>query len=239
LLTCRALGRGSAAREWIAERLWPDADAPNARKSLEMTLSRLRRLLCDDSAVLLSEGRLRLSPTHVWSDLDPLLQSLRHADLHKDAKARGMTNVATAAAADIAAVLDHYHGRFLPEDGDAPWSIAGREAIAGAVRSALLIADAVLEGREDDRLIPALERALAADPTSEDLARALMRAWQRRGEHAEAIRVYRRLREMLSVILGLPPSRETGKLRDDLYATVAAADTVERAAAIAPDRAGR
>ena len=239
LLTCRALGRASADRDWIAERLWPDAEVSNPRKSLEMTLSRLRRLLGDDSAVLLSEGRVQLSPMRVWSDVDPLLQALRHAGVHKDGKARGMANVATAAVADITAVLDHYHGRFLPEDGDAPWLIAGREAIAGAVRSALLIADAVLDGRADDSLIPALERALLADPTSEDLGRALMRAWQRRGEHAEAIRVYRRLREMLSVILGLPPSRETEKLRVDVYASVAAADTLEGAAAIAPDRAGR
>ena len=104
--------------------------------------------------------------------------------------------------------------------------IAGREAVAAAVRSALLIAEAVLEGRDDARLAPALERALAADPTSEDLARALMRAHTRRGEHAEAIRVYRRLREMLSIILGMPPSRETEQLRNELYAGAPAGDAV-------------
>jgi pentatricopeptide repeat protein len=98
------------------------------------------------------------------------------------------------------------------------------------VRSALLIADAVLEGRDDARLVPALERALAADPTSEDLARALMRALARRGEHAEAIRVYRRLREMLSIILGMPPSRETEQLRNELYARAPAGDAVAPAA---------
>jgi DNA-binding SARP family transcriptional activator len=237
LVTCLTLGRDSADREWIAERLWPDADAPNARKSLETTLSRLRKLLRDDDAVVLSEGRLRLAPTRVWTDIAPLLRALQHAGAHRENRAHGKPLAVSNAVADIAAVLDHYHGRFLPEEGDAPWLLAGREAVAAAVRSALLIADAVLEGREDDRLIAALERALAADPTSEDLARALMRACSRLGQHAEAIRVYRRLREMLSIILGLPPSRETEELKDDLYARVPAGDALARAESVARGRA--
>ena len=231
------VGRDSVDREWISERLWPDADASNARKSFDMTLSRLRKLIKDDDAIPLTEGRVKLSPTHVWTDLTPLLRALRHASVHRDDVARGATKAATFATADITAVLDHYGGRYLPEEGDAPWLIAGREAVAALVRSALLIADTVLEGREDDRLIPALERAFAADPTSEDLARALMRALTRHGQHVEAIRVYRRLREMLSIMLGLPPSRETEQMRDDLYAKVSAGDTTERADAIAQGRA--
>jgi ATP/maltotriose-dependent transcriptional regulator MalT/DNA-binding SARP family transcriptional activator len=230
LVTCLALGRESVDREWAAQRLWPDADGANARKSLDMTVSRLRKLLRDDDAIALSEGRLRLSPARTWNDITPLMRALRHAGAHRDAHARGAMSAVEAAGADIAAVLDHYHGRFLPEEGDAPWLIAGREAVAAAVRSALLIADAVLEGRDDARLVPALERALAADPTSEDLARALMRALARRGEHAEAIRVYRRLREMLSIILGMPPSRETEQLRNELYARAPAGDAVAPAA---------
>ena len=45
LVTCQAMGRASAEKGWLAERLWPDAEAENARKSLDMTLARLRRLL--------------------------------------------------------------------------------------------------------------------------------------------------------------------------------------------------
>jgi len=229
LVTCEALGRDSADRDFLAERLWPDAEGANARKSLETTLARLRKLLRNDDAVVLSEGRLRLSQTRVWTDVRPLLRALQHARVRHDEWARGASNALDAAIADVGSVLDHYHGRFLPEEGDAPWLIAGREAIAAAVRSALMIADAVLAGRESERLIAALERAFAADPTSEDLARALMRAWSARGQHAEGIRVYRRLREMLSVILALPPSRETESLKDDLYARVPTGGTGERA----------
>ncbi len=67
LVTCQALGRAAADKTWIAERLWPEAAAENARKSLDMTVSRLRRLLGDDDTIVANEGRLQLSPELVWT----------------------------------------------------------------------------------------------------------------------------------------------------------------------------
>ena len=40
-----------------------------------------------------------------------------------------------------------------------------------------------------------------------------MRSLIRSGQHAEALRIYRRLREMLSVVLGVTPAHETEQLR--------------------------
>ena len=220
LVTCQAMGRDSADRAWVAERLWPDAEEPNARKSLEMALSRLRRLLQRDEAVLLTEGRLSLSPRHVWTDIVPLLRALRHAGHTRDEHAAGRSTLHDTALADVAAVLQHYHGPFLPEEGDMPWLLAGRDAVAAQVRAALLIADGLLRDEAGADLLPALERAFAADPTSEDLARALMRRLAARGEHGEVLRVYRRLRQMLSIVLGVPPSRATEALRLELQAAV-------------------
>jgi LuxR family maltose regulon positive regulatory protein len=213
LVTCRVLGRASADKTWIAERLWPDADEPNARKSLDMTISRLRRLLQHDDAVTSIEGRVELAPTRVWTDVAPLLRALRQAGDQRDGHARGAAVPRSTAVADVTAVLDQYRGAFLPGEGDAPWLIAGREAVAGAVRSALMIADAVLAGTADLALAGALERAMAADPTSEDIARALMRLHLRAGHASESLRVYRRVREMLSIVLGMAPSPETEKLK--------------------------
>ncbi|MEP6941433.1 MAG: BTAD domain-containing putative transcriptional regulator [Betaproteobacteria bacterium] len=229
LVCCHALGRTSADRDWIVERLWPDADVANARKSLDMTVSRLRRLLKSDDAVLSQEGRLGLSPRHVWLDIAPLLRALARVGEHRDALAGGKSTL-PAAAADVSAVLSHYRGPFLPE-GEAPWIIGGRESVSGAVRSALLAADALLDEANDPGLIPALERALAADPTSEDLARALMLRHGRRGEYGEVLRVYRRLREMLSIVLGLAPSRETELVREKYYSE-AHADSASRSATL-------
>ena len=220
LLTAQALGRDSIDKHWAGERLWPDADTANSRKSLDMTISRLRRLLDDDAALQTPEGRLRLSPLHVWTDIAPLMRALSHIGVRRDEHATGRS-VPAAAALDIANFLELYRGPFLPEEDPPPWLIAGREAVAAAVRAALLTAETVLQGQEDVRLVPAIERAFAADATSEDLARALMRALLRRGRHGEALIVYRRVREMLSVVLGVTPARGNRALEGtSLYSSV-------------------
>jgi len=222
MLTAQVLGRDSVDKVWVAERLWPDADTANGRKSLDMTVSRLRRLLSDDAALLSPEGRLQLSPRHVWTDVTPLLRALSRVGHHRDQHASGRPSPATVAAGDVAAVLDLYRGPFLPDEDPPQWLIAGRVAVAAAVRVALLTADTVLAGREDARLIPAMERAFAAEPTSEDLANALMRAYTRHDRYSEGLTVYRRLREMLSIVLGVTPSPETERLKDQTYAAAAA-----------------
>ena len=218
LVTCQALGRAAADKTWIVERLWPDAAAENARKSLDMTVSRLRRLLGDETTVVAYEGRLQLSPDVVWTDIQPLQHALSEAQRRRDEKAAGNKIVTTEAAAIVTTVLELYEGPYLQNEEGPAWLLAGREAIATSVRQALLTADVILDGSVDEVLIPALERALAADPASEDLARSLMSALLRRSRHSEAVQVYRRLRQMLSLLLGIAPSSETDHIRDRAYA---------------------
>jgi len=61
------------------------------------------------------------------------------------------------------------------------------------------------------------ERALDEDSLAEELYRRLMLCHLERGEPAEAARVFRRCREMLSVQLGIPPSAETEALFKLIY----------------------
>lgn len=225
LVTCQALGRDAAEKTWIAERLWPDAEPENARKSLDMTIARLRRLLGCEDAILSTEGRLQLSPTEVWTDVRPLLHAMSRAQIRRDEHVTGNRTPTGDAAASISAVLENYGGPFLADEDGPAWLLAGREALATKVRQTLLTADAILDGDADQVLLPALQRGLAADPTSEDLARALMRAHLRRGQHSETVNVYRKLREMLSLLLGIAPSPESDHIRDQAYA----AETEKRA----------
>ena len=218
LVTCQALGRDSAEKTWLAERLWPDADADNARKSLDMTVGRLRRLLDREDSVVTHEGRLQLSPAAVWTDIRSLLHAISHTQLRRDHHAMGKAGSSREAAASIATLLDNYTGPFLADEEGPAWLLAGREAVAARVRQALLASDAMLDGTADTVLIPALEKAFAADPTSEDLAQSLMRAHLRLGQNSEAIRVHRRLREMLSLLLSIAPSAESDDIRDQAYA---------------------
>ena len=218
LVTCLAMGRASAERTWISERLWPDSAAENARKSLDMTLGRLRRLLGNDDFIVAYEGRLQLAPQFVWTDIQPLQYALSRVRVRRDDHAAGKPGQMSEVAACVGAVLEHYAGPYLAEEEGPPWLLAGRESILTMVRQALLAADSMLDGSADKVLIPALERALAADPASEDLARALMRALVRQGQNSEAVRVYRQLRQMLSLLLAVAPSEETDDIRDRAYA---------------------
>ncbi len=217
LVTCQALGRASVDKNWIVERLWADSAPENARKSLDMAVSRLRRLLGEESAIVAYEGRLQLSTDSVWTDIQQLRNALSEAQRQRDAKAAGNNIVSSEATAVVTTVLQLYVGPYLINEEEPPWLLAGREAIVAGVRQVLLTADVVLEGSADDVLIPALEKALLNDPASEDLARSLMRAFLRRERHSEAIQVYRRLRQTLSLLLGIAPSPETDHIRDRAY----------------------
>ena len=218
LITCQAMGRAAADKTWLVERLWPDSSIENSRKSLDMTVSRLRRLLGDEATVTSSEGRLQLSPELVWTDIQPLRDALSEAQRRRDQRVTGHKVRTTEATAIVTSVLELYEGPYLQDEDGPPWLLAGREAIATSVRQALVTADLILDGSVDEVLIPALEKALAADPASEDLARALMCALLRRERHSEVVQVYRRLRHMLSLLLGVAPSPETDHIRDRAYA---------------------
>ena len=52
-------------------------------------------------------------------------------------------------------------------------------------------------------------RALESDPLAEELYRQLMRCYQRAGRHTEAVGVYRRCRDMFSILLGVAPADGT------------------------------
>ena len=73
---------------------------------------------------------------------------------------------------------------------------------------------------ERDRDWPAAidvyRRGLEADNLAESLYRGLMRALAATGEHAEALSVYRRCRELLSIVLGRKPAPETEAIRATL-----------------------
>ena len=221
LVTCQTLGRQSADKTRVTERIWPPAESEDARKSLDMTVGRLRRLLGRDDVIVSNDGRLQLSPLHVWTDVAPFLRALSNASARRTITQRASAAMSELASTSVTAVLEHYTGPYLADEDGPPWLLAGREAMASAVRHALLTADALLGGQSDQLLIPALEKAFAVDPTSEDLARSLMRAHLRQGHHSEVVRVHRRLRETLSLLLGIAPSPETDDIRQQAYAAEA------------------
>ena len=60
------------------------------------------------------------------------------------------------------------------------------------------------------------ERLVEHQPLAEEPVRRLMTCLLRRGQRAEALAVYRRCRQQLSVVLGVRPAPETEALADGL-----------------------
>jgi ATP/maltotriose-dependent transcriptional regulator MalT/DNA-binding SARP family transcriptional activator len=183
-------GGRSVPEATLLEALWADEEGDAASKSLGAAVLRLRALLGDSDAVIQQGGTLSLDRSRVWVD---------------------------AWAFEDFARLDLYKGTFLPEEEGVPWPVPMRERLRTKFIQRLAEHGAKLEAQE--RFQEAIEhylRGLDADSIVEPFYQGLMRCYQRLDRRAEAISTYRRLKQILSVTLGLPPSATTERLYQSL-----------------------
>jgi LuxR family transcriptional regulator, maltose regulon positive regulatory protein len=201
----------------LTDALWPHVDGDYAYKSFTATLHRLRRLLGDDEAVLLREGRLSLNPTTFWVDAWAFDHLVAEIDASRDAQ---------APAAQIQALVGElvalYRGPFLPDEAEQSAYLARREQL----RARLLRALAQAWPADGDAPRPAAEvdayaRCLQVDELCEAFHRELMLAWLRRGEASRAAGAYQHLRTLLAARLRAQPSPETQAVYQDSLARAA------------------
>jgi DNA-binding SARP family transcriptional activator len=204
-----AQGPAGATGLALAALLWPDSGDAGLKKTLEITLHRLRKLLGRDDAVLLLEGRLALNPCVCWVDLWAFEQS-----------AERTTKSVRIAPIDAAAIereaphpLRLYAGAFLATDEDAAWMLPARDRATS--RFQRLVADLGQYHEQAGCWETAAElyrRGLEQDNLNEFLYRRLIYCLQKQDQHAQALGVYRRCRELLSIVLGISPCQETQAL---------------------------
>src|SRR3989337_2276555 len=75
-----AVGGRDVSEAGLAELVWPEADGDLAHHSFEVALSRLRKLLGKEEALVLKEGRLSLSNRQCWVDVWAFERSLGQAE---------------------------------------------------------------------------------------------------------------------------------------------------------------
>ena len=110
-----------------------------------------------------------------------------------------------------------YKGPLFGTAGEVSWAFSAGQRIA--IRFTLLVQrqGEVLEASGAyQEAIAVYERGIAQDNLLEPLYRGLLRCHLARGESAEALRAYRRCREILSIVLGLRPTPETDALRQQI-----------------------
>lgn len=209
-----AAGGQRVSTSTLTESLWPEAEGDAARVSFNSNLHRLRKLIGIDDMLILTEGRLSLDATRCWVDIwafEELVNRIEHSAHHHRDLEHGEL---------VSELLRLYTGHFIERDSQESWAIAARDRFAAKFVRAVTTLGARLEARGQwGKAAELYTRALELDNLSETLYRLLMISYRELGETAEALKVYRRCRDMLSIVLGLKPSAETETVRGTLGPT--------------------
>jgi DNA-binding SARP family transcriptional activator len=185
-----ACGGTHVPEQQLLDALWGDEEGDAASKSLGAAVLRLRALLGDSDAVIQQAGTLSLDRSRVWVD---------------------------AWAFEHSSDPDIYVGAFLPEEEGVPWPVPMRERLRTRFIQAVGERGQRLENAGSHaEAIELYLRGLDADSIVEPFYQGLMRCYHQLDRRAEAISTYRRLKQILSVTLGLPPSATTERLYKSL-----------------------
>jgi DNA-binding SARP family transcriptional activator len=196
-----AFGSHEVPEQKLLDALWPDQDGDAARRSLAATLHRLRKLLANDSAVRQAGGNLTLDERSCWVDATAFENRLHHGG--------------DAAQASEAAIL-LYRGAFLAQE-DAPWAMPMRERLRAKFIHAVGKLGVPFEGLgRYESAIDLYVRGIEADNLVEPFYQGLMRCYDKLNRRTEAVSAYRRLRDTLSITLGVPPCSATQRLFETL-----------------------
>ena len=134
------------------------------------------------------------------------------------AQARSAHPAANTAKPDIALleaaapqVLNLYRGHFLTGETEEPWQIPVRNRLAGRFQRFVLRLGERWETNEAwVRAADLYQRAIELDPLAGNvLSKTHAVCLRAQGQRAEAMEVFRRCRQTLSVVLGVAPSTET------------------------------
>ena len=203
--------RRAHSRHGLAEQLWSDVPSAQAHKHLRQALWHVLSALHRDNEptaerlVTIESDAIGINPrASVWIDVCAFEDALRAAPTSVEGYALRR------------AAVELYQGELL-EGWYQDWCLFERERLQGIYLSAL---DTLIDNCETSHDWDAgLEygfRVLRSDPARERTHRRLMRLHYLAGDRAAALRQYQRCAEALDSELGVPPSRPTLRLLEQI-----------------------
>jgi DNA-binding SARP family transcriptional activator len=204
-----ALGGRAVDIEHIMTAVWPKEGAA-ARAGFDVTLMRLRKLLGRADALGLTDGKLTLNDRVCWVDSWAFERAIARLDAAADPRR-------------VAEASSLYRGAFLIRDHDIPCIANARDRLAAKFQRLILHTGKQQEQSECwEAAAHIYRRGLEQDNIHEAFYRRLMTCQIHLGEHVEAIKTYKRCRDLLSINLQTKPSADTEALYRRLMATQSA-----------------
>jgi len=209
-----ALGGTAVSLAALIDALWPNEDGDAAYGAYTVAVIRLRKLLKEPDILVQHGGTLSLDRRRCWVDTWAFGEAVDRAAAADHATSFDVVRD------DQACALGLYKGSFLSEDLDAPWSASARERLRAKFISLVSLQGQRFEAayRYDDAL-SLYQRGLDADNLVEEFHQGLMRCYALLDRHADALAVYLRLKQLLSLALGIQPSTSTQELYRSLRDT--------------------
>ncbi len=122
-----AYGGERVPEERVTEALWPRIDGDSAHRSFTSTLHRLRKLLGEDRAVVLHEGKLTLDGRYFWIDTWAFEELIAGIDGALRLPRPGLDAARVDGWAER--LLELYRGPFLASEPEAAWQLERRERL--------------------------------------------------------------------------------------------------------------
>lgn len=206
-----ASGGARADTNILSEGLWPESEGDAARKSFDINLHRLRKVLGVQDLLTLSDGKLSFDSRKCWIDVWEFEDVLERIE-------RAISKSPDTSDADYPSLVNEllcvYAGHFLDHETEEAWAVAYRDRLrAKFARAVMTLASCLEQHRKWDQAAVLYSRALELDNLAESFYRRLMLCYRELGETAEALRVYRRCRDLLSIVFSIKPSAETEAIR--------------------------
>lgn len=224
--------RETISRDRLVEELWGEQCPPTAAKTIQVYISRLRKVIGEEMVETHRRGyRLLVDAEH--TDID------RFQALAAEGRTALESGDARDAARLCALALAEWHGSPLEEfayEGFAGAAIAElEEARLVTVEDRI---EAELQLGRGRRLVPELQRLIDEHPLRERPIAGLMLALYRSGRHADALAVCRAARQRLDDQLGLEPGPDVRELEQRILVHDPALDAHRRPAVVSA-RPGR
>jgi len=198
-------------RERLMDLLWPELELAAAGANLRKAIHQARSAL-DDA----SRGAARL--IEFQNDVVGLASDGLVVDATSFLSA--LTAARRSGEADgYRSALAWYAGDLLPDDPYEEWADAARRELHDAYVGGLAEWCVLLEANGDiESAMEAARTLVAAEPTREESHAFLMRLYGLAGRRSDALRQYDHLSETLDHELGVEPSAQVQRLREEINA---------------------